>query len=790
MQRTFLLSLALGIAAGVSAQSHLQTVKGTVKDKASERPLVHATVSLPGTQTGAVTDSAGRYVLRNVPIGRQQIVFQYLGYKPALIPEVLITAGKEVVLDISMEESISALKDVTVTAQKVNKGMASNEFASVSSRSFSMEEVMRYSGGRNDPSRLVSNFAGVATTDDSRNDIVVRGNAPTAVLWRMEGIPIPNPNHFAVAGNAGGPVSALNTNALKNSDFYTGAFAAEYGNVTGAVFDIALRDGNKDRFEKTLQLNLLSGLEAMLEGPLGKKKNGASFLVGYRYSFTSIAQSLGFNSLTTATPNYQDLVLHIKFAPGKLGTLSLFGLGGVSSIDFIGKEIDSTDFFSNTDEDRLARSRFGVLGLKHTLDLGTRTYIRTVLSYSYSNYTGNLYKYYDSLTVRTHVFDQSSSNTSWRLSSYLNTKVNIHLSLRGGILAEVLGVDMYSRDQYNKPDWVFLRNYEGNSLLLQPFVQGRYRFTDKLALTAGVHGIYYGFNDTYNIEPRASLAYELTPKQTLSFSYGAHSQLQPLPVYIYEEALPDGQGINRSNRDLDLTKAQHYVAGYDWRFAPSWRLKAEAYYQYLYNVPVERTPSGFSMLNIGADFTFPEKTNMVNEGSGSNRGVELTLEKFFSKGTYLLTTASVFDARYKGSDGIERNSIFNNRAVFNVLGGREWKLGRNGRNAFTVDVKAAFSGGRYYTPIDLAASLAADEEKLDETSYSSERLSNYFRLDTRFGLRLNSARRKMSHTLYIDFQNITNNENVLMQRYNTAKNAVGQAYQIGFFPDLLYRLQF
>ncbi|HEY1166233.1 MAG TPA: TonB-dependent receptor [Chitinophaga sp.] len=790
MQRTLLISLALSLAISASGQSNLQTVKGTVKDKASERPLVHATITLVGTTLGAVTDSAGHYVLHNVPIGRQQIVFQYLGYKPALIPEVLITAGKEVVLDISMEESISALKDVTVTAQKINKGAASNEFAGVSSRSFSMEEVMRYSGGRNDPSRLVSNFAGVATTDDSRNDIVVRGNAPTAVLWRMEGIPIPNPNHFAVAGNAGGPVSALNTNALKNSDFYTGAFAAEYGNVTGAVFDIALRDSNKDRFEKTLQLNLLSGLEAMLEGPLGKKKNGASFLVGYRYSFASIAQSLGFNSLTTATPNYQDLVLHIKFAPGKLGNLSLFGLGGISSIDFIGKEIDSTDFFSNTDEDRYARSRFGVLGLKHTFDLGTRTYIRTVLSYSYSNYVVNQYKWYDSLTVRTHVFDQSSSNTGWRLSSYINSKVNVQLSLRGGVLAEVLGVDMYTRDHYNRPEWAFLRNYDGSSLLLQPFIQGRYRFTDKLALNAGLHGIYYGFNDHYNIEPRASLSYEFTPKQTLSFSYGSHSQLQPLPVYIYEEQLPDGHSVNRSNRDLDFTKAQHYVLGYDWRFAPSWRLKAEAYYQYLYDVPVERTPSGFSMLNVGADFSFPEKTNLVNEGTGSNRGIELTLEKFFSKGTYLLTTASIFDARYKGSDGIERNSTFNNRTVFNILGGREWKVGRKGRNAFTVDVKAAFSGGRYYTPVDLAASLAADEEKLNETSYNSERLSNYFRLDTRLGMRLNSARRKLSHTLYVDFQNITNNENVLMQRYNTAKNTVGQAYQIGFFPDLLYRVQF
>ncbi len=142
-----------------------------------------------------------------------------------------------------------------------------------------MDEVTRYAGGRNDPARLASNFAGVSSTNDSRNDIVVRGNSPTAVLWRMEGIPIPNLNHFTTLGTTGGPVSALNTNALKNSDFYTGAFAAEYGNASGAVFDLSLRTGNKDKVEKTLQLNMFSGLEAMIEGPLKQKKNGSSFLI-------------------------------------------------------------------------------------------------------------------------------------------------------------------------------------------------------------------------------------------------------------------------------------------------------------------------------------------------------------------------------------------------------------------------------------------------------------------------------------------------------------------------------
>ncbi|HMF72054.1 MAG TPA: TonB-dependent receptor, partial [Flavitalea sp.] len=254
---------------------HLQAqptgrVKGKLRDKASERPIAGVSVKIEGTSIGTVTDSLGNFILNNTPVGRHNISFSSVGYQQVVVPEVLITSGKEVFLDIALEQLIASLQQVTVRSARTRKGNASNEYAGSSSRSFSMDEVTRYAGGRNDPARLASNFAGVSTTDDSRNDIVVRGNSPSGVLWRMEGIPIPNPNHFASFGTTGGSVSAINTNALKTSDFYTGAFSAEYGNATAAVFDLSLRSGNRERFEKTIQLNLFSGLEAMLEGPIGK----------------------------------------------------------------------------------------------------------------------------------------------------------------------------------------------------------------------------------------------------------------------------------------------------------------------------------------------------------------------------------------------------------------------------------------------------------------------------------------------------------------------------------------
>ncbi|HTI07123.1 MAG TPA: TonB-dependent receptor [Puia sp.] len=776
---------ALTQPAPLWAQDGAQTVKGLLTDNVSEKPLAGVTVSLVGLPIRTLTDSTGRYTLPKVPVGRQKISFSSVGYKPVIIPEVLVTAGKEVILDLSLEQNIAALKDITITAFKTKKGMASNEFATGSARSFNMNEVTRYAGGRNDPSRLVSNFAGVSTGDDSRNDIIVRGNSPTALLWRMEGIPIPNPNHFATLGTTGGPVSALNTNALKTADFYTGAFPAEFGNARAAVFDLSLRTGNKDKFEQTYQLNLFSGLEAMVEGPLNNKKNGASFLVGYRYSFAEIAQAAGFNIGTKAVPHYQDLVFNLDFGKGRLGSFSIFGLGGLSNIDFIGKDLKATDLFANQDEDAYYKSRIGILGIKHRTEIGADTYWKTVLSYSYNSFGGNIYRYYDSLSQRQFITDVKDVNNSFRLSSFINSKVNTRLSLRGGALAEVLGDNSFARDHNNTPVWVIHRDEKSHPILLQPYLQGKYRFSDKLTVTAGLHGLYYSFSRTGAIEPRASLSYQVAENGTISLSYGLHSQLQPMDVYLYQDSTGD-----RSNRQLDLTRAQHYVLGYDWRFAPDWRLKWEVYYQYLYKAPVERIPTGFSVLNAGADYNFPEKAGLVNKGTGANRGIELTLEKFFSRGFYVLTTLSLFDATYKGSDGVERNSTFNNRYVANILAGKEFRIGSSKLTVFTIDWKLATSGGRYTTPVDLAASIAEGREEFDENSYNSQRQGPYFRTDLRLGFRRNSARKKLVQTFYLDLQNLTNHQNEFASSYNEVLKRVGTIYQIGFFPDILYRIEF
>ncbi len=790
------LVVALLPASGQSNQT--QRIKGVVVDRQSEQPLFGVTVELLGaeTPTGAVSEDDGRFVLENIPFGRHSLRFSYLGYESLTIPNVLVTAGKEVVLDISLSESVLQLQEIVVSAN-AEKDRAQNDMASVSARSFNLEEVTRFSGGRNDVARLAGSFAGVAVADDSRNDIVVRGNSPTGILWRLEGIPIPNPNHFSTLGTTGGPVSAINPNLLRSSDFLTSAFPAEYGNALSGVFDLGFRSGNRDRHEFTFQMAAFSGLEAMAEGPL-KKDGQATYLVSGRYSFVELADAAGIPVGTNATPNYRDLSFKVDFGSQKSGRFSLFGILGTSNIDFLGKEIDENDLFAEADRDSYVKSGLSILGLRHNLILGKNGYLRTVAAFSRSRSRFDQ----DELPLQeggpqTRLITVDDINNTLALSSYINQKLGARQTLRFGLLAQVYSMDALGQSRDNRPDldgdgqadWGIYRDFEGSLALLEAYVQNQYRINEKWTLHAGLHSQYLDKNGQFVLEPRTSLSWAFTPNQKISLGYGLHHQNQPLPVFFYREETAPGV-FEPTNEDLEFTRSHHFVLGYDLKIGADWRLKAETYYQAIGNAPVDATPSSFSMLNAGANFVFPEKGGLVNEGTGTNTGVEFTLEKFFSKGYYGLVTASLFDSKYKGSDGIERNSAFNNGYVFNALAGKEVKLGTSGREALTFDFKFTTAGGRYVTPVNLPASQAAQEEVLQEDKAFSLRNDPYLRLDFKIGFQRNSRNGRMSQQFFIDLQNITDNQNIFTNRYNRATNQVNTVYQSGFFPDILYRIQF
>ncbi len=773
----------------INAQLPTQTIRGTVLDKQSQSQIPGANIILLGTNPlkGTTSDAEGRFKITEVNVGRYDIKITFMGYKEIVIPNVVVTAGKEVVMDLGMEENISSLNEVVVAGSKKNE--TQNELVSVSGRSFSMEEVNRYAGGRSDPARLAANFAGVSSPDDSRNDLVIRGNSPVGVLWRIEGLNIPNPNHFSTIGTTGGPVSAINTNVLKNSDFFTSAFPAEYGNANAGVFDLGFRNGNSEKYEHTVQLGALTGLEAMTEGPINKAK-GSSYLIAYRYSFTGLAQQMGIPIGTSATPKYQDISFKLNSGTSRAGKFTLFGLAGTSKIEFLHDDIDTTDLFADASKDSYFRSDIGLVGLKHFIKAGTRSYFNTVVgaSYAASDYTEDTVSAANDSQVTT--LENTTKRINYSLNTSFNTKVSSRLFTKVGLITEIFNLNLFYRDRTYTPYWLQIWDTDDYTSLYQGYAHAKYNASDKLTVNLGVHSQFLTYTNSFSLEPRIGLKYQLNRKNGLSAGYGMHSQTQPTDVYFYRSQNTDGS-YSQSNKDLGFTKSQHFVVGYDLLPASDWRIKTEVYYQELKNVPVTTKPGSFSMLNAGASFQPNEVANLQNTGSGTNYGLELTVEKFFSKGYYGLLTGTLYDSKYKGSDNIERNTAFNGSYVYNVLMGKEIKLGKEKRNAITFDVKMTRAGGRYYTPVDLEASKTAGQEVLMGDAYAySERHPDFFRLDVKTGITFNSRTKKLSQSLMFDIQNITNNKNVFAQRYNTTSQTVNTVYQIGLFPNFIYKVQF
>lgn len=765
------------------AQNNTQRIRGVVSDKLTQMPLAGASVQIVTLQDGTKTDTLGKYVIDGLLPDRYDIRVSYAGYKTVTIPNIVVTSGKQVIVDIAMEESFSTLGNVVVKAP--NKGGTINKLASVSARTFSMEEVNRYAGGRSDPARLVANFAGVSAPDDSRNDIVIRGNSPVGVLWRIDGMTVTNPNHFASVGTTGGAVSALNTNLLKSSDFFTSAFPAEYGNAIAGVFDLGFRNGNSTKRETTLQVGVITGVEATTEGPFSKKSE-ASYLIGYRYALAGVAQKLGVNIGTTATPSYQDLSFKVNSGTTSVGKFSMFGILANSTINIGGGS--SGELYGNGNKVDFV-SKIGIVGLHHFKQINKKSFISSTvgLNLSSNDQTG----YATDRPSETEFSKEVSevTKTGYNLSSTYHLKINSRLFMKVGIQDEVIGVNLYYKTKNRIMDeYTQIWDTQQYTNLVQGFAHVKYNLSEKLTINAGLHTQLFFLNHSTSVEPRLGLIYNISNHSSLNFGYGLHAQMQPINVYFLQSKDANGL-ISYNNKDLDFTKSHHLVLGYNIQPVANWRFKAEVYYQAIYNVPVTQGASSYSMLNTGSTFKSDLQDSLVNKGSGKNVGFELTIERFFSKGYYGLFTSSIYQSKYTGSDGIVRNTAFNGRYVVNLLTGKEWKLGKRKQNKFSTDIKLTNAGGRAYTPIDLALSNATGHEQLSTDAYSSY-YDMYYRVDVKAGYTLNGRKRRISHTLSLDLQNVTNHKNVFSLSYDDRAQKTNTTYQLGFFPNVVYKLQF
>jgi hypothetical protein len=788
--------LAVLLALSSFAQS-TQTIRGKVVDEINNEPLpgVNVQVISTGEMLGSATDTDGNFRIDNVPVGRHTLKITYIGYEEQVIPNVLVTAGKEVILNLGLTESIRQLSEIVVVANtKDDKTATNNELAVVSARSFNVDDTKRYAGALGDPSRMAANFAGVIGGDDSRNDIVVRGNSPTGMLWQLEGLNIPNPNHFGSLNSTGGPVSMLNNNNLDKSDFMTSAFPAQYGNAVAGVFDIRLREGNNQKHEFVSQVGF-NGFEVGAEGPFSKNNKG-SYIVNYRYSTLGIFDALGIEFGTGSNiPLYQDLNFKLTFPSKNGGKWSLFGLAGKSAIDLLGSEADldgdSGDLYGNENQDLFPRYKTGIAGVSFEKSLSPKTYVKitTGISSAEESFRGDSLVRDNNDAVTARYARGEAEFTTRKLSALaiFRTKLNAKNSLTYGGYVDVLNFDLYNRDIYANVGRDSVRvNVQDATTLYQGFATWRHRFNTKFSFNAGIHTQYYALNEQAVVEPRLGIQYLINGRQSVSIGYGIHNQIQsPYTSYV-QTKVADNQYV-LTNTQLKFTTSQHAVLTYDWNITDKLRLKAETYYQSLSNVPVEQRATSFSAINTGSSFVPVDQDSLVNKGTGTNYGVELTLERFFSQGYYFLITSSIFDSRYKGSDGIERNTAYNTQYVVNGLFGKEFSLGTK-QKFLSLNLKVTTIGGKYLTPIDVVASQQYGRTIYKESEAFSEKQDAYFRTDLRIAYR--KEYKKSTLEFAIDLQNVTNNQNIFAQSYNPRTNTVVTQYQQGFFPVPFVRFTF
>ncbi len=754
-----------------------QTIKGRVIDLNTETPLIGANVILLDTAViiGTVTDGEGNFHIRDVPVGRQGIKVSYVGYNSAEIKNLYVFSGKELVLDIKLEEKIMRGEDIIIKAHS-RKDRPINEMAQVSARSFTIEETERFAGSIGDPSRMAASFAGVLTLGTQINDIVIRGNSTNGLLWRMEGLKIPNPNHFGDMSSSGGTMSMLNNNVLSNSDFYTGAFPAEFGDALSGVFDLNMRKGNYEKREYLAQIGF-NGFEFGVEGPFSKKSN-ASYIANYRYGTMGVFDLLGLDIGIFIIPVYQDFSFNINIPTKRTGRFSLFGVGGKNSLE--GEEIDENEI----DITKL-NSSTGFVGGNHLYFFNENSSISTSIGIS-SFLKKTLVDNRDDNEIDDYIWEKNNETTAEFLIEYKN-RINSRNCFKFGF--DYFHSFISLKDSlYLEDHDIFLHRLDikGNIPLIQSYGQWKHRFNDRLSVVTGLHYQYSKFGDDHSVEPRFSINWDFLPKQSVSLGMGIHSRLQPKFVYHYE-ILTDtlNKGYTKPNKNLKMSRSNHFVLGYNYLFNSNHRLKVEGYYQYLRNIPVEQDSSYASLINYGSSFSDYDYEGLVNKGTGNNYGTEITLEKFLSDNYYYLFTLSLFDSKYRGSDGISRNTRYNANIISNLLGGYEWHL--KNQNTLGFDGRLIWAGGERKIPLDYEASARKEEAVYIITEAFEERFKNYFRLDLRFSYKIN---KKSSHTLAIDIMNVTNRNNHFLAFYDDEKNDYDEVSALGIIPAVLWRWNF
>ena len=779
-----------------------QTIRGQVCDVASGEPMIGVTITVEndrssesrqarldgrvvtiegeanGTTMATVSDVDGNFVINNVPVGRHSVRATYIGYEPVLLKEQLVSSGKELVLTLKMRESISELGEVVIKP-RVNKQQPLNEMAQVGARMFSVEEATRYAGGMADPARTASMFAGVAT-GGATNGISIHGNSPQMLQWRVEGVEVPNPNHFAEITEAGGGVfTSLNGTVLANSDFLTGAMPAEFGNALSGAFDMKMRVGNNTKYEHAIQVGTL-GVDFASEGPLGKGSK-ASYLVNYRYSFLEIAKKLHAINMENETLDYQDLSFKLNMPTKKAGTFAVWFTGLIDNYE--NKVPDVSEWETLWDmNDSWSRQRNCAVGLNHSYRFKSGGSLHSSVAFTgaYRKLGVNDYD-----TAMNMMPEMDGRNSQWNviISTQHQHKFSSRYTMQNGFEHQHLDFHTWM-DYIHETGGPLYRVYdsEGNTGLTRLYTNHKVALSSRLSTVAGVNVMWFNLNNQWLVEPRISLQYKTSPSSTLSVAYAINSRKETTDTYF---VLMDGK---YPNNDLGLTRSHHISASFAQRLGENAMLKIEPYWQWLFDVPVEQGTT-YSILNHRKFF---QDRALVNEGAGRNYGIDLTLERYLKDGLYGMITATLFKSEYRDAQGQWHHSRHDRRYITNILGGKEWMVGKARKNVFGINGRLTMMGGDRYTPIPEGITFEEVMKRPDKSIPEDEGMDPFTKqkgmnVGYAFSVKYTINKRHTSHHFILEYLQMKTFQG---QTFDLKTHEIVDKFTSLTFPNIAYRVEF
>ncbi len=745
MKRLLSLLLFCNITISFLLAQPVHQVKGTVIDKSSRQPLEFINVMIVGLNKGGVTNAEGKFSIGQVPPGIYRLQASAIGYKTVTTPEYILST-RDLHIQIEMEENQTELEGVTVTASPFRRDIESP----VSLRIIGLQEIEKSPGANRDISRIVQSYPGVAFSPIGyRNDLIVRGGSPSENRFYLDGVEIPNINHFSTQGASGGPVGILNADLIREVNFYTGAFPTDKGNALSSVLDFKLRDGDMERNSLKATLGA-SEVSLASNGHLGKK---TSYLVSVRQSYLQfLFDMLGLPFL----PTFTDAQFKLKTRFDARNELTVLGLGGIDKMKLNTKADDEDNEYILSYLPKIQQETF-TLGAVYRHYAGAHVQ-SVVASHSYLNNRNTKYQQNDEsdpehLMLRLRSTEQNTQLRLENSSSFRNWKVTVGTSLDYSQYSNTTFQKVYTDRAQTFDYHTYLGIMRWGIFGTVNYTSIDERFTASLGLRADANNYSAAMKDLSDqLSPRLSLSYQLTEHWSLSGNAGLYYQLPPYTALGFK----NNNGLYANKYALRYMQVSQGSIGLNWRKGDTFEVSVEGFYKDYDKIPLS-VADGIPLTCKGNDYGVIGNELLTSTAQGRSYGAELLLKWLIAKKLNLASSFTLFKSEYRTDKESEYiASAWDNRFIFNLRG--TYNLPRH----WSVGMKVSCIGGAPYTPYDadksslVTAWNAQGKPYYDYTRYNEERLPAFTQVDIRIDKTFYLKRCMLG--FYIDLQNIAGNK--------------------------------